>query len=170
MKKLLIALPLALSSLACDEDGEAAARPAEGPEPGESALEYMRSEAAELARRPEHDAEQVEVQHLLIAFEGAERSRATRSRAEAEELAAELYVRAKSGEEFDDLVAEHTDDSHPGIYTMASGGQAPGAYPRQGMASAFGDVGWRLEVGEIGVAPHDPEASPFGWHLIKRLN
>ena len=42
-------------------------------------------------------------------------------------------------------------------------------HPRSAMVSAFGDVGFDLEVGELGLATFDAEASPFGWHIIKRL-
>ncbi|MGE0552335.1 MAG: peptidylprolyl isomerase [Gemmatimonadales bacterium] len=52
---------------------------------------------------------------------------------------------------------------------MTTGAPGPDYYPRQGMAPAFGDVGWRLQVGQIGVAPFDPDKSPFGWHIIKRV-
>jgi parvulin-like peptidyl-prolyl isomerase len=37
------------------------------------------------------------------------------------------------------------------------------------MVKSFGDVGFRLKVGEIGVATWDATASPFGWHIIKRV-
>ena len=37
------------------------------------------------------------------------------------------------------------------------------------MVQAFGDTVWRLEVGQIGVAAYDPETSPCGWHIIKRV-
>jgi parvulin-like peptidyl-prolyl isomerase len=37
------------------------------------------------------------------------------------------------------------------------------------MVPGFGDVGWRLKVGEVGVAPNHSIDSPFGWHIIKRL-
>lgn len=42
-------------------------------------------------------------------------------------------------------------------------------HPRAAMVPAFGDVGFALEVGEVGVASFDEQASPFGWHVIKRL-
>lgn len=93
----------------------------------------------------------------------------SRSQAEAEQLAAELFCRAEAGEDFDTLVKEHTDDSHPGIYGMVNGAATKGWYARNRMVSAFGDVGWRLQVGELGVAPFDTSASPFGWHLIRRV-
>jgi parvulin-like peptidyl-prolyl isomerase len=46
---------------------------------------------------------------------------------------------------------------------------ADGEYPREGMVPAFGNVGFALNVGEIGIADFDPQTSPFGWHIIKRL-
>ena len=98
-------------------------------------------------------------------------SKVTRTKEEAEALAADLYAKLKAGADFQALMAEHTDDDpKSGRYTMTRGTPSePGVFPRSRMVPAFGDVGWRLEVGEIGVAPQDPRSSPFGWHLIKRL-
>jgi hypothetical protein len=42
-------------------------------------------------------------------------------------------------------------------------------YPRDRMVPAFGDVGFPLAVGEIGLAEHDQQKSPYGWHVIKRV-
>jgi parvulin-like peptidyl-prolyl isomerase len=42
-------------------------------------------------------------------------------------------------------------------------------FPRASLVPAFGDVGFALAPGEIGLAEHDEQRSPFGWHLIKRL-
>jgi hypothetical protein len=127
------------------------------------ALGALRAHIDELYARPEHDAAKVEVQHLLVGFAGAPRqTKATRTRDEAEALTAELYARVLAGEDFDDLVMEYTDDSHPGIYPMTTAS-------RRQMFPAFGDVAWRLEVGAIGVTKQDGTA-PAGWHIIKRLN
>ena len=43
------------------------------------------------------------------------------------------------------------------------------SFPRDEMVPAFGDVGFSLQVGEIGLAPYDKTTSPFGWHVIKRV-
>lgn len=40
---------------------------------------------------------------------------------------------------------------------------------RSGMVAGFGNVGFRLKVGEIGVAPWHEKDSPYGWHVIKRV-
>jgi parvulin-like peptidyl-prolyl isomerase len=37
------------------------------------------------------------------------------------------------------------------------------------MVPAFGEVGFALAPGEIGMAPYDARKSPYGWHIIKRL-
>ena len=132
----------------------------------------MNAAITELQAREEVDTGQVQVQHVLIAFQGSG-TRATRSKADAEKLAAEVWQRAQNGEDFLALVKESTDDSPPGIYSMVSDVSKanPGQriYHRGGMVPAFGNVGWRLQVGEIGVAPFDPKASPYGWHIVKRL-
>ncbi len=137
-------------------------------------MERMKSFLAELNARPEHQDNAVKVQLLLVGFRGSVRGKPiTRSRDEAEALAAELFSRALDGEDFDALVKEHTDDSHPGIYLMklelGPGERPPQVFARTRMVGAFGDTGWRLEVGEIGIAPHDPKKSPFGWHIVKRV-
>ena len=41
-------------------------------------------------------------------------------------------------------------------------------YPRATMVKSFGDIGFGLGVGEIGMAEHHEEDSPFGWHIIMR--
>ena len=79
---------------------------------------------------------------------------------------------ATSGEAFDDLVQAVTDDASPGIYRLCNTGVTPaaaGEYPRDRMVPAFGNVGFALDVNGIGMAEYDPGTSPYGWHIIKRL-
>lgn len=127
-------------------------------------VERMRADAVALAARPEHPAEKVKVTHILISYKGAprmEQKKLTRSLSEAEKRAAEVYGRARAGEDFPALVKEFSDDSPEGTYDMTQ-------QSRSGMVPAFGNVAWRLQVGEIGVAPNHSKDSPFGWHIIKR--
>lgn len=119
---------------------------------------------------PDHIA----VQHILIAFKGSiPDPKVTRTQAEAEALAKQLFERAKKGEDFDALVKQYTDDQYPGIYRMSNFNVTPDAskqeYPRAKMVKAFGDVGFPLPVGGIGLAVYDPQASKYGWHIIKRI-
>lgn len=120
------------------------------------------------------EPKRVTVQHILIAFKGTiPKEDVTRNRSEAELLAHEIFKRAKEGEDFDVLVKEYTDDQYPGIYNMSNIGippdQSKGEYSRSRMVKAFGDVSFALSINEIGLAEYDPEASKYGWHIIKRI-
>jgi len=57
-------------------------------------------------------------------------------------------------------------ETQQGIVTFVRSARS---FARDEMVPAFGDVGFTLEVGEIGLAPYDAKASPFGWHVIKRI-
>jgi hypothetical protein len=123
-------------------------------------------------------ADHIQVQHILIGFKdavgfagSAPPKAAGRTQDQARTLAYDLYNQAKGGADFDQLVAANTDDSAPGIYGMSNTGIEPaeGEYPREGMVPAFGNVGFTLDVGEIGVADYDPATSPYGYHIIKRV-
>lgn len=129
------------------------------------------SAAAPKAPEPDY----CKVQHCLIAFKGSlPKPGVTRTKDEAKQLAYEILEKARKGENFDALVKKHTDDSHPGIYTMSNFGTPPRKpmpeeFPRNKMVAAFGDTGFPLQVGEYGMADFDPRKSPFGWHIVKRL-
>jgi hypothetical protein len=124
--------------------------------------------AAAGTKEPEH----ITIQHVLIGFAGSVPGKnITRTQDEARKLAEEILARAKKGEDFEGLVKNYTDDSAPGIYSMANNGVAlvAGEYARNRMVPAFGDAGFPLQVGEIGMASYDKAKSPFGWHIVKRL-
>lgn len=164
MKSLSLVLAF-LVVAACSADTPKTDPKAPGtPSPGSPAAAPAGGDMAaaikELMAKAEHGADVVEVQHILIAFQGTG-TKATRSKADAEALAAKVWAEAKGGADFAELVKKHTDDSFPGIYPMTK-------QTRSGMVRGFGDVGWRLQPGEIGVAPFDATASPYGWHIIKR--
>jgi len=117
-------------------------------------------------------ADHIKLQHILIAFAGKVPGKnITRSETEARQLAEEILARAKGGEDFDALVRTYTDDAHPGIYGLSNSGvePAPGEFSRDRMVPAFGEVGFSLAPGEIGLAVYDTRKSPYGWHIIKRL-
>lgn len=166
----LLALPLLLPlTLACSSsDGEGDAETSAARQDPVAAL---RTHVEELQARPEHDATRVKVQHILIGVQG-DLPGVTRSKEEAEHVAADVFRQVQEGADFTRLMSEHSDDDKVvGVYTMSGTGEhrPPEIFARQSMVPAFGNVGWRLEVGEVGVAPFDPQASPFGWHLVKRL-
>jgi parvulin-like peptidyl-prolyl isomerase len=114
----------------------------------------------------------IQVQHILIGFAGSVPNKnITRTADEAKTLAYQILARAKAGEDFDALVKQYTDDQPPGIYAMSGSGVPPsqGEYARDQMVPAFGNVGFAINVGEIGIADYDATKSPYGWHIIKRL-
>ncbi len=120
----------------------------------------------------------ITVQHCLIGFQGTVKN-AMRTKEEAQALALELFEKAKAGEDFDKIVRKYTDDSPPGIYRMANRGfrsdmspivPSNKIYARDEMVPAFGNTGFPLKVGEVGLAEFDEEESPFGWHIVKRIN
>lgn len=114
----------------------------------------------------------VVVQHCLIGFKGKVPGKeVTRQRKEAQTLAEEIFERAQAGEDFDAMVKEYTDDKHPGIYKLTNRGAAvrTGWIERDKFVARFGDVAFDLEVGEVGMANWNAATSPYGWHIIKRL-
>lgn len=165
---LLAALLAGCSKAPADEKPS---RPAETPE---VLVGRMNDAIDALMARPEHQAERVTVQHVLIGVAGS-LPNVQRTPAESELLAAEIYTRALNGEDFDTLERNHSGDVHPGTYTLtAQPTGVKGEVCRNEMVSGLGDVAWRLEVNEIGVSPFDgalpgEAKSPFGYHVIKRL-
>lgn len=122
--------------------------------------------------KPAKEPERVQVQHILIGFKGSVPGKPiTRTMEEAKALAYQILERARKGEDFGALVREFTDDRPPGVYAMSNNGVTPnpGEYARSGMVPAFGNVGFAISVGNIGIADHDPKTSPYGWHVIKRV-
>lgn len=120
-------------------------------------------ESAALLARPEQPVQKVKLQHILLAFVGAVRgSESGHTESEARALASDVLARARAGEDFTALMKKYTGDDGPGTYVVTQDDRAD-------YAKYFGDVGFRLQVGEIGVAPYHHSKSPFGWHVIKRL-
>ncbi len=119
-----------------------------------------------------NEPDHIKVQHILIGFKGSVPGKPiVRTQEEARKLAYDLVEQAKNGADFDKLVRDNTDDSPPGIYGMSNRGVTParGEYARDGMVPAFGNVGFVLNQGDIGVADFDSRNSPYGWHVIKRV-
>lgn len=122
--------------------------------------------------KPAVEPQHVQVQHILIGFAGSIPGKGiTRTMAEAKKLAYEILEKARGGADFDALVRQYTDDSPPGIYGMSGKGVPPGQgeYPRDQMVPAFGNVGFAISPGNIGIADFDAKTSPYGFHIIKRL-
>ncbi|GAB4284082.1 MAG: hypothetical protein Kow0029_30510 [Candidatus Rifleibacteriota bacterium] len=103
--------------------------------------------------------EKVSASHILIAYKGAERSKATRSENEAKKLAEDLLARIKKGEDFGKLAEEYSD--------CPSGKSAKGSlgeFKHGVMAKEFEKTAFALKAGEIS----DVIKTPFGYHIIRR--
>lgn len=161
---LIVAAGLAAG---CQQSQESATETGAGEASGEAATEQAGAPAEALP------AGHIEVQHVLVGFQGSVPGKdIKRTQAEAKKLAYEILDRAKGGEDFDQLVQQYTDDQFPGVYRLADEGvevEQGVEYPRGGMVKGFGDAAFSLQLGEVGIADYDPQASKYGWHIIKRL-
>ena len=147
---------LLLLAAACEQSAGPSAAPASAPAP---------------AGPSKPEPAKITVRHILISFKGT-RTQATRTQEEAKALAAQIFEIAKKGEDFAALMRTHSDDSGGGTYTLVNDGQTgspPQVYGRRQMVPAFGNVGFKLELNEIGMASFDAANSPFGWHIIQRI-
>ena len=117
--------------------------------------------------------ERLRVLHVLVAFRGATRAAdtVTRTQDEAEVLAKEILARAKRGEDFKALMKDYTNDPGEGNYALVNHGVIPRGpeIKRANFVPGFTKVAWSLAVGEVGLAPYDATESPFGYHVIKRI-
>jgi hypothetical protein len=157
----LVLLPLA-----------ACGKPDREPDRGEPKREPGRVEPK---RQPDH----VVVDHILIGVRSGNfpgRFEGKRPEAEARKFAYDLLAKLEAGGDWAAAKRDHSEDPPPGRpYAIANDGVAPlepDEYQRsgpRGMAPAFGDVGFVLDVGEIGIADYDAKKSPFGFHIIKRV-
>lgn len=148
--------------------------PVPTPTPAPAAPESAATAQSTMPQKPATPPAHVLVQHILIGFEGSVPQKPiARSKAAAEKLANEVLAKARKGENFDALVQQYTDDQFPGVYGLANNGVAPDQskqeYARDGMVAGFGDVAFDLSPGNVGMASYDAKKSPFGWHIIKRI-
>lgn len=100
----------------------------------------------------------VRASHVLIAYSGAERSTATRSKEEALELAQEIAKKAKAGEDFGELAKAYSD-----CPTAEKGGDL-GFFQKGRMAKPFEDASFAMNPGDVS----DVVETQFGYHVIKR--
>lgn len=171
MRRLTAIAALVALGLGCGGGAESKPEPKADPKP-EAKVEPKVDGRPELmpARLANPEAEHILVAHVLISFAGSG-TKATRSKAEAEKLAYEVLAKARKGEDFNKLIRDYSNDEGEGVYGLANHRVNPVGieYERRKMVPAFGDVGFKLEVGSIGMSVFDAQKSPYGWHIIKRL-
>jgi hypothetical protein len=153
-----------------------AAEGAPSSQPASKPATDAKAAAGTMPVKPKVVPAHIVVQHILIGFKGSVPGKEIeRTKDQAKQLAYEILASARKGDNFDELVKKWTDDSPPGIYGMSNLGVPPNKaadppeYPRSGMVPAFGNVGFAMIPGNIGIADWDAKDSPYGWHIIKRL-
>lgn len=118
-----------------------------------------------LARQPETGT--VNVQHVLIGWKDTPAAKAgrvddkakDRDKAAADKIAQDVLAKAKAGEDMAKLMKEYSED--PG---SKDNGRSYPVSADAPMVEPFKDLSLRLKVGEVGMVK-----SPFGWHVIKRI-
>lgn len=106
------------------------------------------------------DAERlITTSHILVAYAGAERSTATRTKDAARKRAGELLARLRAGEDFGALALAESDDRT----TKVSRGSL-GTVPAKTFVKPFADAALALRPGEVS----DVVETSFGFHLIQR--
>lgn len=117
--------------------------------------------------------DRITIDHILIGVKGPRFPQGRRAEAAARSAAYELLEKLKAGGDWDAAKRTNSEDPPPGgPYALANRGvrpSGPGEYGRDTMVPGFGDVGFALAVGAIGIADFDAVKSPFGYHIIKRV-
>ncbi len=99
--------------------------------------------------------EERHARHILVTTEeGASEADVETARSKA----TDLLVKIKAGESFEALAKEHSDDAGSAI----EGGDL-GYFPRGEMVTAFDDVVFMMQVGDVS----ELVQTPFGFHIIK---
>jgi parvulin-like peptidyl-prolyl isomerase len=109
--------------------------------------------------QPQPGGERARASHILIAYQGASRSTATRSKEDAKKLAEQILARVRAGQDFGKLATEHSDDPS----AKARAGDL-GFFDRTGMVKPFSDAAFALKPGEVSSVVE----TGFGFHVIKR--
>ncbi len=134
---------------------------------GGLALSAPVREAEEEARvekdrvRAAREPREIGAKHILVmhAESKSKPPTVTRSKDEGRKRAQQALVRIRSGEAFDALVKEYSDE--PGAADRAGD---LGVFEKGTMVKQFSDAAFSLKIGEVS----EVVETPFGFHLIKR--
>ena len=122
---------------------------------------------------PSRPADHIAVDHILIGVRNQMNPRGKRTEAEAKAYAYDLLAKLKGGADWASAKRDNSEDPPPGgPYSLANRGvqlTSPDEMPRDRMLAAFGDVGFSLGVGEMGMANFNSKTSYYGFHIIKRV-
>ncbi len=163
MTRVALASPLLLVVLACADLTAPSGAPRPAGDAGPTAVGAVATAnptpAPTPTPAPQPGGERIRASHILVAYQGAMRSTATRTKEEAKQRAEALLARARGGQDFAKLASENSDDP-----TAKARNGDLGAFERNAMVKPFADAAFALKPGEIsGVVE-----TPFGFHIIKR--
>lgn len=113
--------------------------------------------AGDVPQRP--TGERIRASHILFAYQGAMRSKQTRSKEEAQKLATQAAGRIKGGADFASLAKALSDDE----VAKAKGGDL-GSFDKGSMTKKFSDAAFVLPVNGVS----EVVETEFGFHIIKR--
>jgi peptidyl-prolyl cis-trans isomerase C len=100
----------------------------------------------------------IRASHILISYAGVPGTTATRTKAEAQQLAEGLLARIQAGESFEELAQAYSD-----CPTAEKQGDL-GFFKKGRMVKPFEDAAFALEPGQVsGIVE-----TKFGYHIIKR--
>jgi hypothetical protein len=115
----------------------------------------------------------VKVKQVLVRWSGARGAHGSKlDRAEAGLLARALLERARRGADFDQLVANEADAGLAvEVLTVVADANARGAgeYSRADLAPALAELVFNLDIGEVGLCRFHERESPYGWHVVLRV-
>ena len=134
---------------------------------GGLALSAPLREAEEEARvekereRSAREPREIGAKHILVMHleSKSKPPSLTRTKEEARKRAQQCLVRVRSGESFDTLVKEYSDE--PGAADRAGD---LGVFEKGTMVKQFSDAAFSLKIGEVS----EVVETPFGFHIIKR--
>ncbi|MEZ4440529.1 MAG: peptidylprolyl isomerase [Polyangiaceae bacterium] len=101
---------------------------------------------------------QVRASHILLMYQGSERSSATRSKDEAFSQIQAIKGQIDGGEDFAALAQQHSD-----CPSGKKGGDL-GSFGRGQMVKPFEEAAFGMDVGAVSSVVE----TPFGYHIIKR--
>jgi len=103
-------------------------------------------------------SDQVRASHILLMYQGSQRSTASRSKADAQQQIAAIKQQLDGGGDFAELARQHSD-----CPSGKQGGDL-GAFGRDQMVPEFEQTTFALQVGDTsGVIE-----TGFGYHIIRR--
>ena len=143
------------------------ARQNRGPE---GRLLWFRNQGVAKRRVPPR---RVKVKQIVVRWSGAQGAQGVeRDRDAAKKLARRLVGRARHGETLERIVATEAGAGlKVDVLTVVGtpGTRRAGEFSRADLPTALSELVFNLDVGEVGLCGFHEKESPFGWHVVLRV-